>query len=138
MKVEDTETGDYARYVGPPSDRDVGVLFEMVNRGTRNVSLDLKSDEGTEAFYRLVEALDERADRRRIARVAGLEAEIDDLETPDQSDVLDQHREVNQLEFELERTKRERDEIEDEIASIEERLDEREGSSVVAKRSPTS
>ncbi|ADB63636.1 Kinetochore-Ndc80 complex, subunit Spc25 (plasmid) [Haloterrigena turkmenica DSM 5511] len=54
-----------------------------------------------------------------------LEAEIDDLETPDQSDVLDQHKEVNQLEFELERKERERDEIDDEIASIEERLEER-------------
>ncbi|MXV60568.1 chromosome segregation protein SMC [Natronorubrum sp. JWXQ-INN-674] len=54
-----------------------------------------------------------------------LETEIDELETEDYSGVLDQHKEVNQLEFELERKERKRDEIEDEIASIEDRLRER-------------
>ncbi|NUB93848.1 AAA family ATPase [Haloterrigena sp. SYSU A121-1] len=66
------------------------------------------------------------ADREELtAEIDDLEAEIDDLESPDQSDVLDQQKEVNQLEFELERKERERDEISDEIASIEERLEER-------------
>ncbi|ADB62952.1 Kinetochore-Ndc80 complex, subunit Spc25 (plasmid) [Haloterrigena turkmenica DSM 5511] len=66
------------------------------------------------------------ADREELTtEIDDLEAEIDDLESPDQSDVLDQQKEVNQLEFELERKERERDEITDEIASIEERLEER-------------
>ncbi|SIS01164.1 archaea-specific SMC-related protein [Natronorubrum thiooxidans] len=56
-----------------------------------------------------------------------LEAEIEALETEEYSGVLDQHKEVNQLEFELERKERERDEIEDEIAETEDRLDGREG-----------
>lgn len=58
IKVEDTGAGDYARHGQPRSERDVGAVFEMVNRGKKSVSLDLKSDEGTEAFYRLVESAD--------------------------------------------------------------------------------
>ncbi|ELY50401.1 CaiB/BaiF CoA transferase family protein [Natronolimnohabitans innermongolicus] len=58
IKVEDTGAGDYARHGQPRSERDVGAIFEMVNRGKKSVSLDLKSDEGTEAFYRLVESAD--------------------------------------------------------------------------------
>ncbi|MFC6719888.1 archaea-specific SMC-related protein [Natrialbaceae archaeon GCM10025810] len=54
-----------------------------------------------------------------------LEAKIEMLETDDQRNVLDQHEKVNRLEFELERKERERDEIDDEIASIERRLGER-------------
>ncbi|SEH17233.1 Crotonobetainyl-CoA:carnitine CoA-transferase CaiB [Natronorubrum sediminis] len=58
IKVEDTGAGDYARHGQPRSERDVGAIFEMVNRGKKSVSIDLKSDEGTEAFYRLVESAD--------------------------------------------------------------------------------
>jgi len=58
IKVEDTGAGDYARHSEPRSERDVGAIFEMVNRGKKSVSLDLKSDEGTEAFYQLVETAD--------------------------------------------------------------------------------
>ncbi|UHQ95194.1 CaiB/BaiF CoA transferase family protein [Haloterrigena alkaliphila] len=58
VKVEDTGAGDYARHEEPRSDRDVGALFEMVNRGKRSVSLNLKTDDGTDAFYRLVETAD--------------------------------------------------------------------------------
>ncbi|UHQ95234.1 archaea-specific SMC-related protein [Haloterrigena alkaliphila] len=87
-----------------------------------------------------LDSIDDEIDRRRnriedltadredlTGEIDDLEAEIDDLETADQNDVLDQHKEVNRLEFELERKERERDEIEDEIASIEQRLDERGG-----------
>lgn len=58
IKVEDTGAGDYARHGQPRSDRDVGAIFEMVNRGKKSVSIDLKSEDGTEAFYRLVETAD--------------------------------------------------------------------------------
>jgi crotonobetainyl-CoA:carnitine CoA-transferase CaiB-like acyl-CoA transferase len=54
IKVEDTEAGDYARWTLPMTDRDTGALFDSVNRGKRSVALDLKSEEGREAFYRLV------------------------------------------------------------------------------------
>ncbi|MFC4541307.1 archaea-specific SMC-related protein [Halosolutus amylolyticus] len=88
---------------------------------------------------RRLESIDDEIGRRRdrideltaerealTDEIDDLEATIDDLETEDYGDVLEQHREVNQLEFELERKERERDEIDDEIASIEDQLDERD------------
>ena len=58
VKIEDTDAGDYARRSDPRSDRGVGAVFEMVNRGKKSVSIDLKSDGGREVFYRLVEDAD--------------------------------------------------------------------------------
>ena len=72
--------------------------------------------------------IDDLTDKRErlTDEIDDLEAEIDDLESEDYGDILDQHKEVNQLEFKLERKERKRDEIEDEIATIEDRLSERE------------
>ncbi len=83
----------------------------------------------TDELERRRDRIDELTDEREALtdEIDDLEAEVDDLETEEYSDVLDQHKEVNQLEFELERKERERDGIEDEITTIEERLDEREG-----------
>ncbi|WP_121741485.1 archaea-specific SMC-related protein [Natronorubrum halophilum] len=88
---------------------------------------------------RRLESIDDEIERRndRIEELTeerealtdeidALEVEINDLETEDYSGVLDQHKEVNQLEFKLERKERKRDEITDQIASIEDRLGERE------------
>ncbi|WP_226040159.1 CaiB/BaiF CoA-transferase family protein [Natrinema sp. DC36] len=58
IKVEDTDAGDYARYTPPTTDRGVGALFDGVNRGKRSIAVDLKSDAGRTAFYRLVEDAD--------------------------------------------------------------------------------
>ncbi|QCC58546.1 CoA transferase [Natrinema thermotolerans] len=58
IKVEDTDAGDYARYTPPTTERDVGALFDSVNRGKRSVALDLKSGGGREAFYDLVAEAD--------------------------------------------------------------------------------
>ncbi|SEQ90706.1 CaiB/BaiF CoA transferase family protein [Natrinema salaciae] len=58
VKVEDTDAGDYARYTPPTTDRDVGALFDSVNRGKRSIALDLKSSAGRTAFYRLVAEAD--------------------------------------------------------------------------------
>ncbi|WP_226482513.1 CaiB/BaiF CoA transferase family protein [Natrinema amylolyticum] len=58
VKVEDTEAGDYARHTPPMTERDVGALFDSVNRGKRSIALDLKSGAGRAAFYRLVEEAD--------------------------------------------------------------------------------
>lgn len=57
VKVEDTGAGDYARYM-PPMVQGHGAVFDAVNRGKRSVALDLKTDEGENAFYRLVELAD--------------------------------------------------------------------------------
>ncbi|MFU8867256.1 CaiB/BaiF CoA transferase family protein [Natronococcus sp.] len=54
VKVEDTGVGDYARAMEPLTDRGTGAIFEMVNRGKRSVAIDLKSEDGRAAFYRLV------------------------------------------------------------------------------------
>ncbi len=53
VKIEDTGAGDYARHTPPVTDRGTGALFDSVNRGKRSVAIDLKSDEGREAFLDL-------------------------------------------------------------------------------------
>lgn len=58
IKIEDTGAGDYARAMPPYTDDGVGAVFDAVNRGKRGVALDLKSEEGQEALYELVEEAD--------------------------------------------------------------------------------
>lgn len=53
IKIEDPETGDYARDQPPLTDRGRGRLFEAINRGKRSVGVDLKRARGRELFYRL-------------------------------------------------------------------------------------
>lgn len=60
------------------------------------------------------------------ARVNRLERAVDELEEEaDYSDVFDLHREVNELELRVQRLKERRADLDDDIASIEERLEER-------------
>jgi crotonobetainyl-CoA:carnitine CoA-transferase CaiB-like acyl-CoA transferase len=58
VKVEDTETGDYARVMPPYTDEGVGAVFDAINRGKRSVALDLKTDGGREAFLDLAATAD--------------------------------------------------------------------------------
>ena len=58
IKIETAGAGDGARYSPPQTEDGVGALFDAVNRGKRSVALDLKSDEGHEAFMRLAETAD--------------------------------------------------------------------------------
>ena len=58
VKVEDTDRGDYAREMPPFTERNVGAIFDSVNRGKRSAAVDLKSEAGREAFYALVEGVD--------------------------------------------------------------------------------
>ncbi len=55
-----------------------------------------------------------------------LKTEIDEIETDETSDILDQHETVNKLEFKLERKERDREEITKEIDQIESQLSDRE------------
>lgn len=55
--------------------------------------------------------------------IGAVEAEVDALESEDFSDVLDLHREANQLEFELGKLESDHDDVSDRIATIERRLD---------------
>ncbi len=58
IKIEDPERGDYTRYTPPYTDREVGTIFDAVNRGKRSVTIDLKKDTGQEVFMDLVETAD--------------------------------------------------------------------------------
>ena len=70
------------------------------------------------------ERLDDlRDERERLAdEVEDLEAAIESLESDDVGDVLDLHREANQLEFELGRLASDLDDVTDRIATVEDRL----------------
>lgn len=54
-----------------------------------------------------------------------LESEVDDLESADYGEILELHKEANQLEFELDRQESQLDDVKDEMESITERLEER-------------
>jgi alpha-methylacyl-CoA racemase len=58
IKVEDTGGGDYARHMPPMTDDGIGKIFDAVNRGKRSVTIDLKTDDGQDAFYRLIDEAD--------------------------------------------------------------------------------
>lgn len=58
IKIEDTSTGDPARWMSFESEASAGTLFEAVNRGKRSVALDLKSAAGREAFFDLAREAD--------------------------------------------------------------------------------
>jgi chromosome segregation ATPase len=55
-----------------------------------------------------------------------LEDDVEQLENQDYTELLDLHKEANQLEFELGRLESDREDINDEIAAIEDRLEERD------------
>lgn len=56
-KIEDGGAGDYLRYLQPQRGGEA-VAFAALNRGKRSAVVDLKSDEGREAFLRLVQHYD--------------------------------------------------------------------------------
>lgn len=57
IKVEDPRTGDPARAIGPRKGEHT-VYFRNANRGKRSLAVDLKSDDGREAFLRLAKTAD--------------------------------------------------------------------------------
>jgi DNA repair exonuclease SbcCD ATPase subunit len=79
--------------------------------------------------------LDRRQSRREelkarreelTADIEDLESQVEELEERDYGDVLERHREANQLEFELGRLENDVESVEKEMADVESRLDERE------------
>jgi alpha-methylacyl-CoA racemase len=58
IKVEDPNGGDYARYSEPTVQGEYGAMFAAINQGKESITLDLKSDEGREAFLRLAAEAD--------------------------------------------------------------------------------
>lgn len=57
LKVEDLETGDYMRKMGPVRKQD-SAYFLAVNRNKKSMTLNLKVKEGKEIFFRLIDAYD--------------------------------------------------------------------------------
>ena len=76
IKVEDTEAGDYARWIGPRIDgvdaSAASAVFQSLNRGKRSISVDLKSVPGRDVFLRLVRDADVVLDGFRPGTMARL------------------------------------------------------------------
>src|SRR4051812_11737398 len=58
IKVELPGKGDDTRGWGPPFDRGEAVYYLSINRNKRSIALDLKSDAGKEALWRLIDSAD--------------------------------------------------------------------------------
>ena len=68
-----------------------------------------------------------RTERDRVAdRLEELEAAVDELESEEFGEVLDQHKEANRIEFEIGRLGTDLEEVVEEIEGIERRIDDRE------------
>lgn len=58
VKIEHPEMGDYARFAEPTTAAGHGALFDVMNRGKKSLTLDLKSEHGRDIFFTLVEDAD--------------------------------------------------------------------------------
>ena len=92
---------------------------ERKERELRNIEAEI---DDRQARFEDLEA--EREDLEE--KVDALEAEVENLQEEEYSELLDLHKRANQLEFELGRLQREREEINEEIEDVEGRLTERE------------
>lgn len=74
------------------------------------------------------ETLADREDDREelTAAVEDLESEVEALESAEYGEILDLHKEANELEFELGRLQNRLSDIEDELESVEDQISERE------------
>ncbi|HYL71346.1 MAG TPA: CaiB/BaiF CoA-transferase family protein [Candidatus Dormibacteraeota bacterium] len=57
IKVEDTDSGDYLRWM-PPLAGEYSAMFHPLNRNKRSVALNLKTPAGRDAFLRLLDTAD--------------------------------------------------------------------------------
>src|SRR5713101_4555827 len=78
VKIEDTETGDYARAMGPARGRS-SVFFQLVNRNKRAIRLDLKQPRGREVLLRLAKGAEILVEGFRPGAMAKLGAGYDEL-----------------------------------------------------------
>lgn len=58
IKIEEVESGDEIRGMGPPFINGWSPYFIAINRGKKSVTLNIKSDEGRKIFYKLVQKSD--------------------------------------------------------------------------------
>ncbi len=57
IKLEEPASGDYLRFM-PPQVEGLNPLFCLLNRNKRSLALNLKSEEGRDIFYRLIQSFD--------------------------------------------------------------------------------
>lgn len=57
LKVEDTEQGDYTRGIAPIRKKE-SAIFLALNRNKKSIKLNLKTREGKEIFYKLIQSYD--------------------------------------------------------------------------------
>lgn len=57
LKVEDTEMGDYLRWI-PPMRDGRSIYFSILNRNKKSMKLNLKKDKGVKIFLKLIEKYD--------------------------------------------------------------------------------
>jgi chromosome segregation ATPase len=92
---------------------------ERVDRKLDEIDREITQREAT-----LADLTDERATLED--EIDEHEAAVEESEGQEQSDLLDRHKEANQLEFELGRLENDLDDVREEIATVEEDLDERD------------
>jgi len=94
----------------------------------RRERVDRKLDEIDREIDEREATLDELTDERATLddEIDEREAAVGELEGQEQSELLDRHREANQLEFELGRLESDLDEVREEIATVEADLAERD------------
>lgn len=57
IKIEEPETGDFARF-GSPFIDNVSSYFLSINRGKKSITLDLKKEKAREIIFKLVQKVD--------------------------------------------------------------------------------
>jgi formyl-CoA transferase/CoA:oxalate CoA-transferase len=77
IKIEPPGTGDMARHWGPPFHGKDSAYFVTLHRNKQSVELDLKSAEGKELFFRLVEQADVVLENFRVGTVQELGIDYD-------------------------------------------------------------
>jgi DNA repair exonuclease SbcCD ATPase subunit len=112
-----------------------GEIDDLESERDELEQLDRRREELEDRIQSIDAELDRRRDRREslkeerenlTERVEALESEVEELESRDYGDVLERHREANQLEFEIGRLENDLEDTEDEIESVESRLGERD------------
>ena len=78
IKVEDPQSGDYARQM-PPLIDGMGAFFQASNRGKKSIAIDLKSAAGQALLHRLVESADVLIEGFRPGVTARLGADYETL-----------------------------------------------------------
>jgi len=78
IKIEDPQTGDYARLM-PPLIDDMGAFFQTSNRGKKSIAVDLKTTKGQAVLHRLVSSADVLIEGFRPGVTARLGADYETL-----------------------------------------------------------